>query len=71
LLDYVGKIGGDGWTLNDTGISGGVYPPERPVAEFISENPQDSKINDAIFTGLRSSNVKILSGICVRKTEGL
>ena len=43
------KIGGDGWTLNDAGISDGVYPSERPVAEFISENPQDSKISDTIF----------------------
>jgi hypothetical protein len=30
--------------LNDAGLPGGGYPPGRPEAEFISENPQDSEI---------------------------
>jgi hypothetical protein len=40
------------------------------VAEFISENPQDSKINDTIFLSLRSGFRKIFSGIYARKTKG-
>jgi hypothetical protein len=31
--------------LNDAGLPGGGYPPGRPEAEFISENPQDSEIS--------------------------
>jgi hypothetical protein len=39
-----------GATLNDAGLPRGGYPPGRPVAEFISENPQDLEISrDSLF----------------------
>jgi len=34
-----------GAALNDAGLAGGASPTGRPVAEFISENPQDSEIS--------------------------
>jgi hypothetical protein len=43
MLDYVGKVGGDGWTLNDA-----IFPviakrwPERSEAEFMSAFGQEA-----------------------------
>jgi len=33
-----------GAALNDAGLAGGDEPTGRPLAEFISQNPQDSEI---------------------------
>ncbi len=41
-----------GAALNDAGLADGASPTGRPVAEFISENPQDSEISrDTLLSG--------------------